>query len=148
MGPVGFPKAKLDDVEVFSGPVDLVEMSKDNESEQTAPTLFTFEVPINFIGSKKMSITVGGAPVRFGQIVTNWTEVELGAMVYGGSKDTYCDVVKENSEGIRDPRTNVTINGIACSADRALGKGTWHWLVEPGSVFEHTLTIDQPGSDE
>jgi hypothetical protein len=138
--------AKLDGETVFSGDVDLVEMTKDNESEQTAPTLFTFEIPMDFAGSKNMSISVSKASVRFGQIVANYTKV--GDHGFSTGLDEYSDVVEFNSAYIRDPRSNVTINGEKHEADRTLGKGTWHWTVTPGSTFEHTLTVDLPGLED
>ena len=33
-------------------------------------------------------------------------------------------------------------------ADRLLGKGTWHYVVNPGSIIEHDLTISAPGLDD
>ena len=138
--------ASLDGNQIFSGAVDLVEMSKDNDSEQTAPTLFTFPLPMDFAGTKKMLISVKGAPVRFGQIVVNY--VEMGSINWSSGEDSYHDIVDRNDEGIQDPRSNVIIDGQPCSADRALGNGTWHWLVNPGSVFEHNLTVSRAGLEE
>ena len=133
--------ANLDGIQVFSGTVSLIGMTMDNESEQTAPTLFTFEIPMDFVGTKKMSISVKGAPVRFGQIVVNYSEIEMSGLSYSSGQDIYHDIVEENDKGIRDPRSNVTIDGQSCSADRSLGRGTWHWTVDPGSIFEHDLTV-------
>jgi hypothetical protein len=140
--------AVLDGETVFSGSVSLVEMIKDNEDEQTAPILFTFEIPMNFAGTKHMVISVEDAAVRFGQIVANYTEVQMGAISYSSGPDEYLDVAEYNADYVRDPRTNVTINGEKQQADRLLGKGTWHWVVTSGSKFEHDLTIDKAGFEE
>ena len=140
--------AVLDGKTVFSGNVDLVIMTKDNETEQTAPTLFTFEVPMDFVGTKHMAISVEDAAVRFGQIVANYTEVEMGAITYSSGADIYEDVAEEDGDGISDPRTNVTINGEKQEANRLVGKGTWHWTVTPGSSFEHDLIIKTAGLEE
>jgi hypothetical protein len=141
--------AILDGETVFSGAVDLAEMTQDNESEQTAPTLFTFEVPMDFTGTKHMVISVKDAPVRFGQIVANYTEVEMGAVTYSTGADIYSDVATRDGAGVADPRgDSVIIDGQTHEANRLIGKGTWHWPVNPGSTFEHDITIDKAGLEE
>jgi len=140
--------AVLDGKTVFSGNVNLATMTKDNANEQTTPTLFTFEAPMDFVGTKHMAILVEDAAVRFGQIVANYTEVKMGTLTYSTGADIYTDVAEEDDAGISDPRTNVTINGEKHEANRLIGKGTWHWTIKPGSSFEHDLTIDCPGLEE
>jgi len=138
--------AILDGETVFSGSVDLAEMTADNESEQTAPTLFSFELPMDFAGTKHMVITVAGVAVRFGQIVANYSEVEMGAITYSTGPDVYSDVTERDGAGIADPRGDaVTIDGQKCEANRLMGKGTWQWTVNPGSTFEHGITVSQAG---
>ena len=138
--------AILDDETVFSGSVNLVEMTADNESEQTAPTLFSFELPMDFAGTKHMVITVAGAAVRFGQIVANYTEVAMGEITYSTGVDVYSDVAEIDPAGIADPRGDVvTIDGQKHEANRLIGKGTWHWTVNPGSTFEHDITVSRAG---
>jgi hypothetical protein len=140
--------ATLDGETVFSGQVELVEKTSDNESEQTSPGLFGFEVPIDFLGTKHMTISVKGSPVEFGQIVANWAEIDMGTIIFSTGPDDYVDVAEDDDEGVKDPRTNVTIDGVKQTADRLLGKGTWHYTVNPGSIFEHDLTISSPGFDD
>ena len=141
--------AVLDGGTVFSGNVNLVEMTAENEDDQHAPTLFTFEVPMEFVGTKHMVISVAKSTVRFGQIVANYAEVEMGAIVYSTGVDCFMDVAEYNSEYVRDPRGDeVTIDGQKQQADRKIGKGTWHWTIAPGSTFEHTITIDKAGLEE
>lgn len=141
--------AVLDGETVFSGSVNLVEMTKENEDDQSAPTLFTFEIPMAFVGTKHMVISVTDAAVRFGQIVANYTEVEMGAIVYSTGVDIYMDVSEYNGDFVRDPRgEEVTINGEKQQPDRLVGKGTWHWTIAPGSTFEHNITIDKAGLEE
>ena len=138
--------AILDNETVFSGSVDLVEMTADNESAQTAPTLFSFELPMDFAGTKHMVITVAGAAVRFGQIVANYTEVAMGEITYSTGVDVYSDVAEIDPAGIADPRGDVvTIDGQKHEANRLIGKGTWHWTVNPGSTFEHDITVSRAG---
>ena len=138
--------AILDDETVFSGSVNLVEMTADNESEQTAPTLFSFELPMDFAGTKHMVITVAGAAVRFGQIVANYSEIDMGAITYSSGADVYSDVTERDGAGIADPRGDaVTIDGQKHEANRLIGKGTWHWTVNSGSTFEHGITVSRVG---
>ena len=137
--------AILDGTTVFSGPVELVEKTADNESEQTSPGVFTFEVPIDFLGTKHLAVSVKGSTVEFGQIVANWTEIDMGTIKFSTGPDDFVDVADDDSEGVKDPRTNVTIDGVKQTADRLLGKGTWHYTVNPGSTLEHDLTIASPG---
>jgi len=137
--------AVLDGVTVFAGPVELVEKTDYNESEQTSPSVFTFEVPFDFCGTKHMAISVKGNTVEFGQIVANYAEVDMGAITFSTGLDEYVDVADDDSEGVKDPRTNVTIDGARQQVNRLLGKGTWHYTVNPGSTIEHDLTISSPG---
>ena len=140
--------AILDGMTVFSGEVTLEEKTEDNEGEQTSPIVFTFEIPIDFLGTKHMTISVKGSPVEFGQILANYTELDMGVITYSTGPDEYADVAVDDEHGVRDPRTNVTIDGVKQEADRLLGKGTWHYVVNPGSIIEHDLTISAPGLDD
>ena len=140
--------AVLDGATVFSDSVDLVEMTKDNEDGLTAPTLFAFDIPLEFVGTKHMVISVADAAVRFGQILANYAEIDMGNITYSSGKDIFVDVADYDSDRVRDPRSNVTIDGEKQQADRSVGKGTWHWTVTPGSTFEHDLRIDTVGLEE
>lgn len=137
--------AILDGETVFSGGVDLQQMTADNESVQTAPTLFTFEIPVDFSGTKQMTISVSGSSVRLGQIVANYAKINSGSAEYSTGADIYEDLAGTES-GISDPRGDeVVINGETQKANRLIGKGTWHWVVEPGSTLEHDLIVSTPG---
>jgi len=133
--------AILDGTTVFDGEVTLEEKTDDNEGEQTSPTVFSFEIPIDFQGTKHIAISVAGNTVEFGQIVANYTELDMGAITFSTGPDDYVDVADYDSQGIKDPRTNVAIDGAKQEADRSLGTGTWHYIVNPGSTLEHDLTI-------
>ena len=140
--------AILEGETVFSGKVDLHELTEENAAEQTSPTLFTFNVPMDFSGTKHMKITVEDASVRFGQIVANYCEVSMGGLSFSTGEDSFSDVAEYDSNYVRDPRSNVTIDSMPQKADRLIGKGTWHWIVNPGSTLEHDLAIDLPGMEE
>jgi hypothetical protein len=132
--------ATLDGETVFLGDVNLIEFTNDTSGEKMSPTLFTFELPIDFTGTKQIKITVAGAPVRFGQIVANYTRVEWGEIYYTGPYD-FADIGVPDSQGSRDPRNTVYIDGVLQPVDRHGMMGTWHWNIEPGSTFEHALHI-------
>lgn len=134
--------AILDGETVFSGDIELEEFNDDNSAEQTAPTLFSFEIPIDFGGSKEIKITVGKAPVRFGQIVANYTECEYGEIYYTGPYG-FADIAPINTDGSGDPREEVKIDGTLQEIDRGGQTGTWHWIVNPGSTFEHKIIVKE-----
>ena len=140
--------AMLDGDTVFDGQVNLVEMTANNDGEQTAPTLFTFEIPMDYVGTMHMTVSVAGAPVRFGQILVNYKEVGMGSINYSSGADNYLDIAEYDANYVCDPRTNVTIDNVPQSADRAIGKGTWHWIVSPGSTLAHDLAVPAPGALE
>lgn len=135
--------AELDGEIVFSGQVDLEELTEENELAQTAPTLFSFELPMEFTGTKYMKVTVADATVRFAHIVGNYTNIIDDTW---SGPDTYVDVSIEK-DNVRDARSEITINGIKQIPNRALGNGAWHWTIPPGSTFEHDLTVS-PGKEE
>jgi hypothetical protein len=138
--------AVLDGETVFTGEVDLVEMTATNDRMETAPTLFTFEIPIDFAGTKHLVITNENAEVRYGQILINYTELIVGDISYSSGVEFY-DAAVEDSDGIMDPRTNVFINGKKQEAMREFGKGTWHWTLQPGSTLEHDIVFRAGLSD-
>ena len=140
--------ATLDGNTVFNGQVDLAELTTDNEKEQTAPTLFTFDLPMAYAGTMHMTVSVAGATVRFGQIIANYMEVDMGNTSYSSGANNYLDVAEYDADYVRDPRSNVTIDNIAQPVDRTTAKGTWHWTVSPGSTLEHDLIISNPGLAE
>jgi hypothetical protein len=132
--------AELDGQNIFSGDVVLTEFSDETAELSHAPTLFSFEIPIEFKGTKQMKIRVGGMPVRFGMIIANYSEVDWGE-VYCTGPDEFVDISPVEDLGLRDPRKNVRIDGMLQEFERQGRMGTWHWNVNPGSVLEHDLLI-------
>jgi len=133
-------KAELDGQVVFDGDVELTEFTEETSDQSRAPTLFSFEIPIDFEGIKQMKIQVGGMPVRFGTIVANYCQVDWGPVFYTGP-DGFDDVSPVGELGIRDPRRNIRIDGIEQEFQREGRMGTWHWTINPGSVLEHDLLV-------
>jgi hypothetical protein len=137
--------ALIDNELVFTGTVDLVEKSDINEPMETAPTLLTLQIPMEFSGIKKVKIFVEEADVIFGYVVANYADIQMGGIRYSSGSDIYLDVAEFDSDHVRDPRSNVYINGKLQSVDRKIGKGTWQWPVNAWSCFSHDLSIDKPG---
>ena len=129
--------AVLDGETVFRDNVDLVEMDETNDHMETAPTLFTFEIPMDFAGIKHLILKNEGAAIRYGQMLVNYNIVEVGDILYSNGPDEFDDVAVEDENGIIDPRTNVTVNGEPQQAMREYGNGTWHWTLQPDSILEH-----------
>ena len=128
--------ALVDGEQVFSGTVDLVELNELNQGEHNAPVLFTFEVPMDFAGTKHMKVTVADATVRFAYIQANY--VNTGGFSTGA--EGFSDA-GQWIDGVKDARTNVVINGIKQAVNRDMGYGAWHWFIGPGSIFEHDIVI-------
>lgn len=128
--------ATVDGEQVFAGKIDLVELRADNQGEFTAPVLFTFEVPMDFVGTKHMRVLVEDATVRFAYVQANYVTV----MGRSSGPDMYVDC-SGCIDGVTDARKNVVIDGILQTVDRTKGYGAWHWFIEPGSVMEHDLVI-------
>ena len=63
----------IDGATVFSGVVPLEEMTSENDSISTAPTLFSFEIPLDFPVVTRMKIIKDDATIRFSNIVGNYT---------------------------------------------------------------------------
>jgi hypothetical protein len=139
--------ALLDGETVFSGDVDLVEMDDTNDRMETAPTLFTFEIPMDYAGTKHLVYKNENAAVRYGQMVINYNITEVGDIQYSDGPDMFDDVACEDADGIIDPRTNVTVNGEPQKAMREFGNGTWHWTVQPDSSLEHDTVFRAGLSD-
>jgi len=133
--------ADVDGETVFSGQVALEEMTDSNQEPDTAPVLFSFEVPLDFDGIKKVFIAVDQAPVRFGYVTANHTEVDMITHMENTGPDRFADVSCLMS-GVRDARENVYIDGVLQTPNRFVGAGTWHWVVHPGSSFQHDLIIN------
>ena len=132
----------LDGETVFNGIVPLQEMTSDNDRIETAPTLFSFEVPMEFSGTARMQIVKDRATIRFGNIVANYTLlVHAGVGIESGPFE-FLDAAPLDDQGVRDPRANVVINGqLQIPARNDQLYGTWHWIIGPTDTFEHDLVI-------
>jgi len=132
----------LDGETVFSGVVPLEEMTSENDRIETAPTLFSFEVPMEFSSTARMKIVKDRATIRFANIVANYTLLEQGGVEMESGPFEFLDAAPLDDQGVRDPRANVVINGqLQTPARTAQLCGTWHWIIGPTDTFEHDLVI-------
>jgi hypothetical protein len=128
--------AWVDGEQVFSGSVNLIELDDSNQGEYTAPTLFTFEVPMDFVGTKRMRVAVTDATVRFAYVQANYVNTDGCSTGPDGFTDA-----SQWIDGVKDARKNVIIDGRPQSVDRTMGYWAWHWFVEPGSTIAHDIVI-------
>ena len=135
----------LDSKLIFHGTVELTAQSAQNESMDHAPTLFSFEIPMEFSGVHDMVCYVEDASVTFGYVVANYADITMNGMRYSSGPKIFHDVADYDSEWVKDPRKNVYINGKPQSVDRKIGKGTWQWPVPAWSCIRHDLEISKPG---
>lgn len=134
--------ATLDGQLVFSGLIELVEMTSNNDSVETMPTLFSFDLPLEYCGVKRMKITKDNASIIFASIVGNYTLYSGPGVEIESGPYEYLDVAPLDDNGIRDPRSNVVINGLSRVPDRNNQlNGTWHWCIGPNTTFEHDLLV-------
>jgi hypothetical protein len=135
--------AVLDGQTVFSGEVDLVPQSPAVAAENS-PVVFTFDLPLENSGlvAKPMTITVEKAAVCFNMILSNYTQYRLknGLIVYTGA-ETFVDASVEAPDGSKDPRSNVSINGVPKRVDRTVAQGAWNWTVQPGQTLACDVTF-------
>ena len=135
--------ATLDGDTVFSGSVSLEPKTSANDSVETAPILFSFELPLEFAGVKRMKIINNGSnSIEFGQVIANYTLYTIPTTQIESGPFEFLDIGQIDEHGARDPRTNVVIDGRAQTPNRnGVHMGTWHWTIGPDSTFEHDLVI-------
>jgi hypothetical protein len=129
---------------------------KDNEFQEA----FQFDIPVDFIGSKAMSISVQNSGVLFGPILANQQILinpKLSSSLKSFDPEVDDPIEWENSSNIEpyvhgpdiwasptdlDARINVKIDTVAVIPNRKPGEtGTWHWFVKPGSTIAFDLLI-------
>lgn len=151
--------AKVNDTVVYSGPVTTVDQPiSPLPMPDPAAEIILFEIAnsstlnTDFAGSLPMTVEVtGGTGVLFGLIQSNY---------YTGNIDTDpdCGQVDQfsysytgsptNSEGTADPRSSVTIDGVAQVPPLATSLGCWTWVIPTGSTlgYNWNISIGQVGN--
>jgi hypothetical protein len=115
-------------------------------SSQTVP-LFSFEIPMDFVGNIPMTCQITNETVIFAQIQANYAniyvpgnvEANIQPSAISSGPDTYVDLTP-------DPRNNVTINGVATTPDPRDLPGAWWWTVQSPNIFSYNLEIASAGN--
>jgi len=153
--------ATIDNVVVYNGTVttstEPAPVSEDIVKPQ--PVLFAVEnsdqFPIEFAGSRSMTIAVaGGEMVFLDQVLCNYMtgRQDLNSNtspVIAGSATRFisCYIgTPTNSEGTRDCRSSVTLNGNVQVPPLPVSQGTWTWGITDGSTLAFNLNVSR-GSD-
>ena len=109
-------------------------------------TLFTFEIPIDFVGNIPMTCETTNGTVIFTTIFANYSNVwipERGHYETSGP-DRVVDIFKFNKQ---DPRNNTTLNGQSYAPPRTPEKnGTRWWTIPQNTVLGYDLEIAQAGN--
>ena len=131
--------AILDGNTVFSGTVPTSNVAvpalpNSDLVDQTVP-LFSFEIPMDFVGNIPMTCQPTNGTVIFAQILANYTK-SSGANNYVSLREI----------ANTDPRNNVTVDGVAKTTDPSELPGTWWWTIDAPSVLSYNLEIGQAGN--
>jgi hypothetical protein len=143
--------AHVDGTEVYSGVVptdDQAIPALPNLDISLTSQLFTWEKAIADSGTSVLSVSVtGGALVladTFANYAKTWsanvspkTAISTGADGWASLNDL---TAGPPAPSYIDPLSNVTINGIARTADRSTGPGQYYWSLQAGDAFICTVT--------
>jgi hypothetical protein len=143
--------ATLDGNTVFSGtvPTSNVAVPDLPNLELTSQTveLFSFEIPMDFVGNIPMTCQTTNQTVIFAQILANYTNVtitgETDGYIESSGANGYIDL---DQSGNTDPRNNVTINGSPVTPDHGDLPGTWWWTISTPTILAYNLEIAQAGN--
>lgn len=117
---------------------------------QTVP-LFSFEIPMDFVGNIPMSCQTTNGTVILAQILANYSNVVVSGNVAANIANYYESsgangYIDLDLIGNTDPRNNVTIDSVAVAPDRGDLPGTWWWTIDAPSVLAYNLEISQAGN--
>ena len=110
--------------------------------------LFTFEIPIDFVGNIPMTCETTNGTVIFTTIFANYSNVWIPGNTRGyyetSGPDRVVDIFKFNKQ---DPRNNTTLNGQSYAPPRTPEKnGTRWWTIPQNTVLGYDLEIAQAGN--
>lgn len=99
--------------------------------------LCSFELPMDFQGSKPMTSTVTNGTVIFAQIRANYCAIANTDPIIGHGDSQYFNI-----NGDADPRSNATKDGILVPVVHTeAAHGAWFFSVNTGSVLSYDLNV-------
>jgi hypothetical protein len=156
--------ATIDNVIVFDGVVTTLDatMPEPDHVTKPMPVLFAVEnssqFPIDFAGSKPMSIAVsGGNCIILDEVLSNYTDgfVTIERIINGnvsnftrttaGNATNFVSCYRgtpPNSEGTPDCRSSVVINDkVQVPEIVPKAKACWTWVVNTGNTITYNLNV-------
>jgi len=148
--------ATIDNVVVYNNTVTTIdaEMPPPETVATLQPVLFSVEnsdqFPIEFAGSRVMSVTVtGGEGIFLTNVLCNYINwfslVGNVWTTHPGNASTFssCYILETptNSEGTSDCRSSVVLNGNVQVPPLTPSTGTWTWTVYDGSTLVCNLNV-------
>ena len=99
--------------------------------------LCSFELPMDFQGSKPMTSTVTNGTVIFAQIRANYFAIPGSDPIVGRGPSEYFDI-----NGDADARSNVAKDGEPVTVVHTnVSHGTWFFSINTGSVLSYDLNV-------
>ena len=150
--------ATLNGDTVFNGTVPTVDLPVpkplSGAGELWVP-LFTFEIPIDFVGNMPMTCeTTNSTTVVFAQVFANYSNVWISGNAESSTSGHYATSGPDNVVDVfkidqRDPRNNTTLNGQPYTPPRTpTNSGTLWWTIPQNTVLGYDLEIAQAGNIE
>jgi hypothetical protein len=142
---------KIDGQEVFNGSVSTVDMATFFQIEHGQSgygyDLYSWQDDVSFAGTKELEVTITGGTLLLTNAVANYIFLEPeseSSVPKSSGPDTfgflYANKI-DSSKTIRDPFTNVKIDGLVQTSNPTEGQfGQWYWKVLSESTFTATVT--------
>ena len=130
----------LDGQSVYTGTVSTVDTPPpalpNLEIANTTVEFCSFEIPMEFEGTKPMTCSITNGTVIFADISANYSVIANTNPVYGGGADIF-----SSTAGTSSVRSNVAIDGIAQTINQEELAGTWWFKVPAGSILTYDLNV-------